>query len=248
VAVSTYSGCLAGSCFYHPRPTHVSLGIMNVHPNYFGCGVARALLSRVIDCAEREQKPLRLVSSAMNLDSYSLYTRAGFVPQVVFQDFILPVPADGLPHRTAGDASVCPATVADVPAMERMEAELVGISRRQDYQYFLDHQDGPWHVSICRDGRVGLAGFLASFNHPGFTMLGPGLARTPDEAASLLLAELNRCRGRTPLFLVPAQCAPLVEQMYRWGARNCEIHFSQVRGQCPPLRGILLPTFLPESG
>ena len=50
------------------------------------------------------------------------------------------------------------------------------------------------------------------------------------------------------VFLVPAQCAPLVEQMYGWGARNCEIHFSQVRGPCQPVGGIQMPTFLPESG
>jgi len=247
VAVSPYSGCLAGSCFFHPRPTHVSLGIMNVHPNYFGCGVARALLHYVIDRARREEKPLRLVSSAMNLDSFSLYTRAGLVPRAVFQDLFLPVPPNGLPHRTAGDAAVCAATLADVPAMDRLETELAGISRPQDYRYFLT-SGGPWHVSVYRGERGGLEGFLASFNHPGFTMLGPGLARTPEQAAALVLAELNRCRGRTPVFLVPAQCAPLVEQMYQWGARNCEIHFSQVLGPCPPVRGIQMPTFLPESG
>src|SRR5829696_1522836 len=33
-------GQLMGSCFYHPRETHVSLGIMNVSPAYFGRGVA----------------------------------------------------------------------------------------------------------------------------------------------------------------------------------------------------------------
>jgi len=248
VAVSTCSGRLAGSCFYHPRPTHVSLGIMNVHPNYFGCGVARALLKYVIDFAERQQKPLRLVSSAMNLDSYSLYTRAGFVPQVIFQDLILPVPDEGLPHRTAGDERVRPATMADVLAIDRLETELVGISRPQDYRYFVENRNGLWHVSVCPDDRGGLDGFLASLNHPGFTMLGPGLARTAEQAAALLLVELNRCRGRSPVFLVPAQCSALVQQMYRWGAKNCEIHFSQVRGPCPPVRGIQMPTFLPESG
>jgi hypothetical protein len=30
-----------GSCYYRARETHVSLGIMNVHPNHFGKGVAR---------------------------------------------------------------------------------------------------------------------------------------------------------------------------------------------------------------
>jgi len=248
VAVSGYSGRLAGSCFYHPRPTHVSLGIMNVHPNYFGSGAARVLLQYVIDFAEHQEKPLRLVSSAMNLDSYSLYTRAGFVPQVVFQDLILPVPPEGLPHRTPGDETVREAVAADVPAIDRLETELVGISRPQDYRYFLENREGLWHVSVYPNERGGLDGFLASLGHPGFTMLGPGLARTAEQAAALLLAELDRCRGRVPLFLVPAQCSALVQQMYRWGAKNCEIHFSQVRGRCPPARGIQMPTFLPESG
>ena len=35
---------IAGSCFYHPRESHVSLGIMNVSPDFFGQGVARSLL------------------------------------------------------------------------------------------------------------------------------------------------------------------------------------------------------------
>ena len=41
VAENPGNGRLMGSCFYHPREHHVSLGIMNVHPNYFGRGVAR---------------------------------------------------------------------------------------------------------------------------------------------------------------------------------------------------------------
>src|SRR5687767_15218740 len=71
---------LAGSCFYHPRPTHWSLGIMNAHPNHFGRGVARELLRFITDRADEAGLPVRLVSSAMNLDSFSLYNRAGFVP------------------------------------------------------------------------------------------------------------------------------------------------------------------------
>jgi hypothetical protein len=113
--------------------------------------------------------------------------------------------------------------------------DLAGISREKACRCFLD----------CHDG---LDGFLVSFNHPRFTMLGPGVTRTPEQAASLLLAELNRCRGRTPVFLVPAGGGVLVRQMYQWGAKDCEIHFSQVRGPCPPVRAIRMPTFLPERG
>ena len=34
VAVDGWSGRLIGSCFYHVRPTHVSLGIMNAHAEW----------------------------------------------------------------------------------------------------------------------------------------------------------------------------------------------------------------------
>jgi hypothetical protein len=35
--------------------------------------------------------------------------------------------------------------------------------------------------------------------------------------------------------------------MYALGARNCELHFSQVRGQWPGLDGVNMPTFMPET-
>ena len=66
------------------------------HPSDFGRGVARALLAEIVDFADRESKPLRLVSSAMNLDSFSLYNRAGLVPRAVYQDMIVSVPEGGL--------------------------------------------------------------------------------------------------------------------------------------------------------
>jgi len=32
------------------------------------------------------------------------------------------------------------------------------------------------------------------------------------------------------------------------GARNCELHFAQVLGDAQPIAGVVMPTFLPESG
>ena len=80
VAEDRATGRLAGSCFYHPRPTHVSVGIMNVHPDFFGRGIARKLLTFITNFTDARSLPIRLVSSAMNLDSFSLYTR-GLVPR-----------------------------------------------------------------------------------------------------------------------------------------------------------------------
>ena len=41
------TGRLMGSSFCRIRPTHVSLGIMNVHLNYFKLGVARNRLKEL---------------------------------------------------------------------------------------------------------------------------------------------------------------------------------------------------------
>jgi GNAT superfamily N-acetyltransferase len=246
VAVNSENGRLAGSCFYHPRPTHVSLGIMNVHPNYFGCGVARKLLQYVIDQAEQLQKPLRLVSSAMNLDSFSLYTKAGFAAHTAYQDMFLSVPADGFPHQANKDR-ISEATANDVADMVALEMEIAGVSREKDFRYFLKNAEGFWHASVYRDADGGLAGFMVSSGHPGCNMIGPGAAKTPEVAASLFAAELDRQRGRTPVMLIPVACRPLVAQMYAWGAKNCETHFAQVRGECQPLNGLHFPTFLPET-
>jgi hypothetical protein len=73
------------------------------------------------------------------------------------------------------------------------------------------------------------------------------VARTPEQAAALVAAELDRHRGRRPVMLVPVRYPGLVAQLYRWGAANCELHFGQVRGQDHPQEGVVMPTFLPES-
>jgi GNAT superfamily N-acetyltransferase len=239
---------LMGSCFYHPRETHVSLGIMNVHPNYFGRGVARRLLGHIVELADRQGKPVRLVSSAMNLDSFSLYTRAGFVPRAAFQDMMISVPAGGLRQSVPGAERVRPAAPADLPRMVDLEMRISHIRREKDYRHFIQNPEGIWHVSIYENPDRSIDGFLASVAHPGSNMLGPGVARSEDAAAALVLAELNHNRGRSPVFLVPVDRPGLVRRMYDWGAKNVEIHFCQVRGHFEPFAGVVMPTFMPETG
>lgn len=248
VAEYTATGRLAGSCFYHPRETHVSLGIMNVHPNYFGLGVARTLLHAIIEVAENRAQPLRLVSSAMNLDSFSLYTRAGFVPQMAFQDMTLPVPEHGFAFDSPEAHYVRPATLEDVEAMTALEGEISGIRREKDFHYFLENRDSIWHASVLEAPGGGLDGFLISVAHPASNMIGPGIARTEAQAAALIAAELDYNQGRQPVWLVPVTCTSLVQQMYDWGAKNCELHFAQVRGAWTPPTGVIMPTFMPETG
>ena len=249
VAVDEASGAIVGSCFYHPRPTHMSLGIMNVHPDHFGQGIARRLLRHITDMADAAGTPTRLVSSAMNLDSFSLYTRAGFVPRMMFQDMLLEVPAEGLPmSEVHGGERVREATLADLDAIVDLERELHHIERPGDHHYFLEHAQGPWHVSVIESsGGNRLDGFLVSIKHPGSTMLGPGVMRSEADAAALIRGELNQHRGGCPVWLVPVEADALVRELSRWGARNCELHVAQARGAWLPPSGVVMPTFMPET-
>ena len=237
---------LLGSCFWHPRETHVSVGIVNVAPDAFGRGVAGALLRAVLAEADARKLPTRLVSSALNLDSYSLYTKLGFVPRQVFQDMQLPAGAS-LPELPES-ARVRPGQPSDAPKMAALERERVGLSRERDFAYFLESADGLWGVSVLEADSGALEGFLASVNHPASRMLGPGFCTTEGGMAALIRAELARFGEKPPVMVVPAECAELIQTLYRWGARNLELHVAQVRGTWRSPHGVWLPTFLPETG
>jgi ribosomal protein S18 acetylase RimI-like enzyme len=248
VAVDPATGTLCGSCFYHPRETHWSLGIMNAASG--ARGAAKALLAEITRRADEAGLPLRLVSSASNMDSFSLYSRAGFVPERIFQDMLITVPAEGMDPATRPEAAqqVRAATLDDLPAMVALEQQCSGIRREKDYRHFLENRQGIWSTLIL-EGQNGPAGFLSSVAHPGSRLLGPGLARDPHAATALIWAQLDRHhRGQTPVWLVPCDSPETVHACYRWGARNCELHLAQVRGAAPAHRGLLFPTFMPETG
>ena len=249
LAVCRESGKIAGSCFYHPRTTHVSIGIMNVHSDFFGKGIAGSLLSRITSFAEEKKLPFRLISSAQNLDSFSLYTKKGFVPFLSFQDLCIKVPTNGLSLiEIPNDESIREAVAEDIADMVELELELVGIERAKDFSHFIKNSEGIWKTLIYRDRDEKLLGFLSSVNHPASRMIGPGIARSENISTSLLSAQLDFFRGFSPVFLLPTDAAQAVKTAYSWGARNCEIHFAQCLGKKPTTRGVIMPTFMPETG
>jgi GNAT superfamily N-acetyltransferase len=248
VAPDRDSGRLMGSCFYHPRATHVSLGIMNVHPDFFGQGVASRLLKFITDLADRDGKPIRLVSSAMNLDSFSLYSRAGFVPRASFVDMQIQVPPEGFNRDVPNLEWVRHASIVDLPAIVRLEKRLTGIKREKDFRFFIENKQGIWNALVHHDNAGRVNGFLCSVNHPGSNMLGPGFMQNEEAALALIATQLHHSPGRAPVFLIPLDQPNLVKTMYAWGAKNLELHFAQVRGQSKPFNGITMPTFMPETG
>ena len=244
------SGELLGVCFVHPRKTHVALGIVATAPEAQGRGVARAMLTPVLARARARGLPVRLVSSLLNLDSFSLYSRLGFVPHTLYQDFALAVPATGLAAPLpAGVERVRLVTApAEAARLAAFEHELQGLHRERDYAFFLRNEIGSWRVWVLEDSRGAPEGFLVASHHPSCVMLGPGVARDEAAAAALLWRALDAMRGASPVFLVPCAAPSLVRQCYAWGARNVELHAAQSLGPVPPARGLAFPTFLPETG
>ncbi|MNG85671.1 N-acetyltransferase [Serratia inhibens] len=239
-------GVLCGSCFFHPRDTHLGLGIMNVHPDYFGCGIAAQLLAKADELAG--DLPVRLLSSALNLDSYALYHRAGFAPYAVYQDMAIAVPAQGFSFPRLTRGRVRAARPEDLPGILLLERELLGIERRNDIDYFLNDASGLWRVAVWElDGGIG--GYLASVAHPASRLLGPGCCHSEEIALELLGWMLDRHhRGSVPVVLVPARRSALSQVLLQWGGRICELHLAQVKGRAQQPGGVVMPSFLPESG
>ena len=222
---------------------------MTVHPNYFGFGAGSRLLEYICRFTDGNgYQALRLTQSALNLDSFSLYNRYGFVPRQAYQDMILQVPESGLDHQ--------------VPGLDRGSGRHSGGhpghggagngSQRSEPRGGLS----PLHPKRIRvSGRsrstrgpaeASKGSWLRRLTRPS-TCWGRGSFERSSKRPTLIHTELDRHRGRTPVFLVPVDRYGLVRQMYDWGARNCELHFAQVRGRYQPYQGINMPTFLLET-
>ncbi len=248
-AFENRTGRLAGACFYHPRERHFSLGIMSVAPEFFGRGVARGLVGHIVRRAAEAGAPaVRLVGSAMNMDSLSLYSRSGFVARQCYHDMVIAVPERGLANRPGGLDRVRPAREADVAAMSGLELAVSGIVRELDYRYAIRNPRGVLGALVVEDDSGGIAGFAISVEHPALAMIGPLVARTEADAIALLAVALERFRGGAPLLVVPMDKRVLLETLYTWGGRNVETHLFQVRGEFQPFSGVNLPSFLPETG
>lgn len=242
------TGELLGLCFVHPRETHHAVGIVATSPAAGGRGVARAMMTEVIRRARAAGQPVRLVSSLLNLDSFSLYTRIGFVPGTVFQDLLFNIPDAGLPTPPpAGANRVRLARSGEASALADFEFLLRGIRREQDYRFFLENRVGQWRIHVSEDDAGQINGFLVTSLNPAMTMLGPGVADSESTGAALVWTALNALPGQSYVLLAPADSPELIQTLYSWGGRNIELHIAQCHGPTPTSRGLTFPTFLPES-
>lgn len=247
-ARDTQTGEVLGVCFSHERETHVAIGIVATAPEAAGRGIAKQMMAAVLEKARNLGKPARLVSSLLNLDSFSLYTRLGFVPGAIFQDMLVTVPEGGMTSSApTGSARVREARSDEAACIADFEHSQQGIRREKDFAFFLQNKVGSWRVLVSENKDGSLNGFLAMSTHPSFSMIGPGVAADEESAAALLWSALDGLRGKTLVFLVPCAAANLVRTAYSWGARNVEIHVAQSTAPVVGAKGVVFPTFMPET-
>ena len=244
------NGRMMGVCFYHPREYHVSLGVMSVHPNYGGQGVGRQMINHILTYTrEHDYDACRLVSSAGNMDSFSLYNRAGFVPYLSYQDMVITIPETSLGSiPIAGTDCVREANLSDIDQMGLLELEVSCIKREIDYRYAIENPRDIFHASVYVNHQQQVEGFMISVKHPALNMLGPCVARTEAIAIALIRQELERFNGSQVLILIPMDKRKIVEQMYTWKAINVETHLYEVWGKFTGFNGVNIPGFLPETG
>ncbi|MES2505665.1 MAG: GNAT family N-acetyltransferase [Verrucomicrobiota bacterium] len=239
---------ILGICFTHERETHLSIGIVATSPEAAGRGIARQMMQAALDKAQRLGKPARLVSSLLNLDSFSLYTRLGFVPGAIFQDVLFNVPETGLTAPAPeGHERVRLAKAEEAARIADFEHAAQGIRREKDFHFFLRNEVGDWRVFVQEDAEGNLTGYMVVSTHPSCGMIGPGSVTDEEAATALIWHALEAMRGRSTVVLVPSLAARLVKTLYRWGGRNVELHVSQSTSPPLPVTGLAFPTFLPES-
>jgi len=221
-----------------------------VHPNYGGRGIGRQLVNHIIDYTKKHDfKSCRLVSSAINMDSFSLYNRSGFIPRVTYHDMVINVPESGLGDASVkGEDNIREASLADIEKMGELEMEISGIKREIDYRYAIENPRKVLHALIYENNQNGIDGFMISVKHPALNMLGPCVARNEEIAIALIRKEIERFKGTWVLFSIPMDKRKMVEQMYAWKAINVETHLKEVWGEFPGFNGISMPSFLPETG
>jgi len=184
----------------------------------------------------------------MNINSFSLYNRSGFVPRVSYHDMVINVSDDTLEFHASGEDQVRDALIKDAAGMGNLEMEVSAIKRDMDYRYAIKNPRKVLHASVYENAQGSIDGFMISVKHPALNMLGPCVSRSEEIALALIRNELERFKGTWVLLVVPMKKREMVEQLYKWGAVNVETHLKQVWGEFQDFKGVNMPSFLPETG
>lgn len=218
--------------FLDERNEIAGVGPVAVSVRHQGRGLGRLVMEALLERTEATgYQSVRLLQSAYNCVSFSLYTRLGFD----VKDGIATLrgrPAEG--ERPSGE--VRDGTPADLDALDELSLEVVGFRRRGDIE--ISRSLAPPLV-VERQGRI--AGFTCWFPTPGGTLLAPAVARDEQALRDLIL---GAARSTTVGLIVPLPLS--YASVLRWaldgGFTVSELSTLMVRGSYERPAGAYLPS------
>jgi predicted N-acetyltransferase YhbS len=170
--VAERDGDIVGSALQDERGAIVGVGPVSVDPRIQDGRVGRALMEALLKrCRERDVAGVRLVQTAYNYRSLSLYAKLGFAvrePLSVFQ---------GSPNAAGvSGTTVRPATSDDVDACDALCRRVHGHDRHPEVQGAVDRG----MASVVERGGA-LSGYTT-----GLGYIGHAVGRTDDDVIALL--------------------------------------------------------------
>jgi predicted N-acetyltransferase YhbS len=169
--VAERDGQIVGSAFQDERGPIVGVGPVSVDPTAQDASAGRALMEALLTRSrERGVAGIRLVQTAYNYRSLSLYAKLGFVvrePLSVFQGTVRRAPAPGVIVR--------PATADDVEACDDLCRQIHGHDRHAELQSHV----GQTAQVVERDDAI--TGYAS-----GLGYIGHAVGKTDDDIIALL--------------------------------------------------------------
>jgi len=236
--VAERDGSICGSVFGRRRGDHVSVGPVSVDPACQAIGVGRRMMQALFDLYP-DAASFRLTQAAFNKESFSLYSKTGFIAAEPLLRLERP-PAPVTPEEDEPHVRVV--TAENAPLVADLDRRLTGTEREREL---------PTHFGMGRvyvyGGDTGIQGYLATMPTPGPTFLGPAVAHSEAQLGALIRAALRAAGSRPSGLHLPARFASTIDECYRLGFRLFSLETFMVRGQWQTPEAFFLHSVFPET-
>jgi GNAT superfamily N-acetyltransferase len=235
--VAEQDGTICGSVFARRRGDRVSIGPVSVDPASQAIGVGRRMMEALFDLYP-DAASFRLTQAAFNKESFSLYSKTGFVAAEPLLRLERP-PAPVTPEEDEPHVRVV--TAESAPLLADLDRRLTGAERGRELPTLF----GMGKVYVHGDDSD-IQGYLASMPTPGPTFLGPAVAPSDAQLAALVRAALRDIGPHASGLHLPARFAPTIDECFRLGFRLFCIETFMVRGEWRPPEAFYLHAMFPE--
>ncbi|MCJ7511275.1 MAG: GNAT family N-acetyltransferase [Dehalococcoidia bacterium] len=218
--------------FLDQRNDIAGVGPVAVGVEHQGRGLGRMVMEALLEQAEVSGfQSVRLLQTAYNMVSFSLYCRLGFDAKEEIA-FLRGRPPDD--ERTVGAIREC--TPQDLDALDDLSLDVLGFRRRGDVKTIMPFVRP---LVVEREGR--LVGFVCRFPTPSGILMGPAVARDEEALKDLIVGAARLAPGDLRP-VVPVSCPSLLRWALQAGFSLSELGTLMVRGTYEAPAGASMPS------